>query len=134
MTKTGQAKRERSQQTILLADGPRIVRDMLKRLIEKKAELRLVSDLEGLDRLPEEVRRLRPDWVILLSASLHDQPGLIEDLIRDASEMHIVILSTGEDQTQLGWLEYHSEKVPNPTWEGLVRSLALERRTHGSHA
>ncbi|MBN2385674.1 MAG: hypothetical protein JXB85_01555 [Anaerolineales bacterium] len=109
--------------TIILADGSRLLREMLRRVIEKTKGLRVVAEVEQLDRLADQVETHHPDWVIFFQPSIEETPDSIEHLLRDNQDMRIAVLSSNGDRVRMKWLEYHDEALQNLTWEALTRSL-----------
>jgi hypothetical protein len=109
--------------TILLADGSRLLRDMLRRVIDKTDGLHVVAEVERADQLVEKTRRYRPDWLILFQRTLGDMTGIIEYLLQENRDFRIAILSAEEDQVSIKWIECHEEALRDLTWNTLSQSL-----------
>jgi chemotaxis response regulator CheB len=113
--------------TVLLADGSRLLREMLRRVIEKTEGLRVVAEVERTDRLVEEIKEYHPDWLILFQRTLQTMPDVIEHLLQENRDLRIAILSANGDQLRIKWIEYHDETLQDLTWNIFSRSLREER-------
>jgi AmiR/NasT family two-component response regulator len=54
-----------TRKRVILANGPRLLREMLQRVIEKAEHLTVVQEVPDQQDLPSAIERLDPEWVIL---------------------------------------------------------------------
>jgi DNA-binding NarL/FixJ family response regulator len=112
--------------TILLVDGSRLLREMLRRVIDKTEGLRVVAEVEQADQLVETIKEYHPDWLILFQHTLRGMPGVIEHLLQENRDLQIAILSTNGKQARMKWIEYHDKALQDLTWSSLSQSLREE--------
>ena len=62
----------RSTKRVILANGPRLLREMLHRVIDKAEHLEVIREIGDDEALPETIKTLEPEWVIV-AASFSDR-------------------------------------------------------------
>ena len=56
---------EQEQIRVILANEPRLLREMLKRVFNKRFDLDVVAEVTNLSRLPVIIDRTHPQWVVV---------------------------------------------------------------------
>jgi hypothetical protein len=56
---------EQGQIRIILANEPRLLREMLKRVFLKRFDLQVVAEVSNFSRLSEVIDRTQPQWVVV---------------------------------------------------------------------
>ncbi len=68
-----------STKRVILANGPRLLREMLHRVINKAEHLEVVQEVLHHEELPAAIERFNPEWVILSSPDNHKARRWIDD-------------------------------------------------------
>lgn len=71
---------EQEQIRIILANEPRLLREMLKRVFLKRCDLEVVAEVSNLSRLSEIIDRTRPQWVVVTLLPNGALPGYAHGL------------------------------------------------------
>lgn len=108
-------------------DESRLLREMLKKAINKTEGLQVVGEVERVDQLTEKIVDFHPDWLILFHHTLHDMPGFIENLMLENLDIRIAILSDRGQQVRVRYLDYQAESRQDVTWSTFSQSLREER-------
>lgn len=65
---------------IILANEPRLLREMLKRVFRKRFDLEVVAEVSNLSRLSEVIARTQPQWVVVTLLPNGALPGYAHGL------------------------------------------------------
>jgi DNA-binding NarL/FixJ family response regulator len=110
-------------QRIILADGPRFLLEMLKRVILKSPGLQIVGEISDLERLPSVVEQTHAEWVIVSLRS----DGKMPEVVRSFSATHpsVFILALAADGTcvKMRWMESHEKVLEGLSLDELVAIL-----------
>jgi chemotaxis response regulator CheB len=112
---------------IILAHDSRLVRDLLKRVIEKSPSLQIAGETADVDTLPSMVERVRPQWVIVPLSIKGELPEVADLLLSRYPSTHILAVSTDEGQSRMRWVESHEAIVEGLSRDELIAVLGADR-------
>lgn len=78
---------------VVLANKPRMLREMLGRLIGRSSRLKVIGEETNAKRLPLIVELLKPDWVVLNLLPNGSLPGIVELLREKHPDLGILALT-----------------------------------------
>ncbi|MBN1666749.1 MAG: hypothetical protein JW862_06660 [Anaerolineales bacterium] len=108
-------------QTIILASGSRLLREMLSNIITKNEQLEVVQELPGLAQIPAAMEKFQPDWVIAAPVD-HDLPiTALHAIMARHPETRLLLFPLENSAIQLNQLEIRKQ-----TLQGLSLSQLLK--------
>jgi hypothetical protein len=119
---------------ILLANGSRLLRDVVKRVIEKSDGLEVVGEIAEFGRLAVAIETTKPDWVIYFLSPGSTLPAFIETLMNKNPSMRILEIFVNGGQVKIEWLGLREKQLDNSSLESLtdlLRSNLLDGERHG---
>jgi DNA-binding NarL/FixJ family response regulator len=111
------------EQKIILADGSRLLRGMLKRAIRKAQGVYIVDELETLDDIDEAINNSDPDWIILSLPHLSKTTQQIEHIITDHPDLRVIAVTYDGSQVQMKWMEKHEKFLNDLSLTELISIL-----------
>ena len=99
------------EQRIVLANGSRLLRDMLKRIIYKSDKLKVVREVTDQKELPSVVEYTNPEWVILSLPFDNIVPSWVDGFMANHPSVHFMALSTDGSKIKMKWLEVHEQEL-----------------------
>jgi hypothetical protein len=99
---------------VILANEPRLLRGMLRRVLARTPGLKVVGEVTDLAKLSSLVRRCRAQWVVVSTGTEGRVPSAVQSLLVEGSSL--CILGMAADGSQAKILRTGS---PEETREGL---------------
>lgn len=99
----------RSTKRVLLAAGPRLLREMLLHALGKADQLEMVGNVPNQRDLSASIERYDPEWVILsvpYSRHAHRWAG---PFLEEHPSLRFVFLAPGQKQITMKWQASHEE-------------------------
>ncbi len=107
---------------ILVANQPRVLREMLRRALEAQPRLSVVGEVGDLERLPGEIERTGADRVIVSLGTDGALPGPVAALIVQFPTVLFCGVANDGSRLKIQRLA-HEERVENPDLETLIAAL-----------
>ena len=108
---------------IILADGSRLLREMLQRVIYKEDNLEVVKEVARYEELPSAIEQFDPEWVIMSLPSNHIIPDWVDIYITDHPSVRFLAVSTDGSKIKMKWLEPHEEDLGDLSLKDLIHIL-----------
>jgi DNA-binding NarL/FixJ family response regulator len=86
---------------VILADGSRLLREMLHRVIDKANHLQVVQELPNSDRLLSAIKRFDPAWVILSQPFNKQTHGWINACLTDHPDVRFIFLAPNQNHIKM---------------------------------
>jgi hypothetical protein len=93
----------KSTKRVILADGSRLVREMLHRVIDQAEHLEVVDEVPEHGELPFSIERYDPEWVILSLSYGNPVHGWIDAYLVDYPEVRFVFVSPDQNHIKMRW-------------------------------
>jgi DNA-binding NarL/FixJ family response regulator len=93
----------RSKKRIILADGSRLVREMLHHALDKVEHLQIVDEVPDHERLPLSIEKFEPEWVIVPLAYSNSMRDWIDTCRTGHPAVGFVFLSPHQNQIKMKW-------------------------------
>jgi len=91
----------RSTKRVILADGPRLLREMLHRVIDKADHLQVVGQLPNDKDLPSYIERHDPEWVIVPLPYSNKTHDWINSYLTDHPSVRMVFLAPDRNHIKM---------------------------------
>ena len=112
-----------SEHRIILANGSRLLRDMLKRILYKSDRLEVVWEVADQKDLPSVIEYTQPEWVIL-SLSYDDLvPAWVDTFMVTHPSVHFLALAADGSKIKMKWLEVHEQELNGISLNDLLHLL-----------
>ena len=111
------------EQRIVLANGSRLLRDMLKRIILKSENLEVVREVTDQKELPSVIEQTNPEWVIISLSFDNGVPAWVDGFIADHPSVGFVALATDGSKIKMKWLEVHEQELNGLSLTQLIHIL-----------
>jgi len=112
-----------SQQRIVLANGSRLLRDMLKRIIFKADKLEVVREVTDQKELPSVIEHTNPEWVIVSLSFDDDVPAWVDGFMANHPSVRFMALATDGSKIKMKWLEVHEQELDGLSLNDLIHIL-----------
>lgn len=112
-----------STKRVILADGSRLLREMLHRVLDKADHLEVVQEVLRHDDLPVAIERFNPEWVIVSLPFSQYAHSWIDSYMRDYPSVRFLFLSPERNNIKMKWQSSNEEEVSNLSLKDLIQIL-----------
>jgi len=117
----------------VLVNGSRLMRDLLKRVIEKFTDIEVARELSNLDLLASVITATDANWLFIVLIPGDALPKeLIEKLLLDHPKLRIVSFWTDGSHVKTEWLDHEERDFVGITLAELTTFLQKELWTDDS--
>ena len=111
------------EQRIVLANGSRLMRDMLKRILFKSDHLEVIREVLDQKELLSVIEHTQPEWVILSLSFDNGVPAWVDGFIANHPSVRFMALAADGSKIKLKWLEVHEQELNGLSLGELIRIL-----------
>jgi chemotaxis response regulator CheB len=111
------------EQRIVLANGSRLMRDMLKRILYKSDNLEVVREVSDQKELVSVIEHTQPEWVILSLSFDNGVPAWVDGFIASHPSVRFMALAADGSTIKLKWLEIHEQELNGLSLSDLIKIL-----------
>ncbi len=111
------------EQRIVLANGSRLMRDMLKRILFKSNSLEVVREVIDPKELPGVIEHTQPEWVILSLSFDNGVPAWVDGYMASHPTVRFMALAADGSKIKLKWLEVHEQELNGLSLSDLIKIL-----------
>lgn len=111
------------EQQIVLANGSRLLRDMLKRILFKSDKLEVVREVTDPRQLPSIIEHTDPEWVIVSLAYDNGLPAWVDAFMAAHPSVHFMALAADGSKIKVKWLEVHEQELDGLSLDELLQIL-----------
>lgn len=108
---------------IVLANGSRLLRDMLKRILYKSDHLEVVREVIDQKDLPSVIEHTQPEWVILSLSFDNGVPAWVDGFMAAHPSVRFMALAADGSKIKLKWLEVHEQELNGLSLNDLIEIL-----------
>lgn len=112
-----------SEQRIVLANGSRLLRDMLKRILFKSEHLEVVREVTDQKELPFVIEHTNPEWVILSLSLDNGVPAWVDTFMATHPSVRFMALAADGSKIKMKWLEVHEQELNGLSLNDLIQIL-----------
>lgn len=99
------------EQRIILANGSRLLREMLSRVIFKSEKLAVVREVTDQRELPSVIENTNPEWVIVSLSYDNGVPPWVDGFIANHPSVRFMAVATDGSTIKMKWLEVHEQEL-----------------------
>ena len=112
-----------STKRVILANGSRLLREMLHRVINKADNLEVVQELPNYEELPSAIERFSPAWVIISLPYNLDAQRWINTYMSDYPSVRFIFLSPENNSIKMKWQTSYEEDLANLSLKDFIHIL-----------
>jgi hypothetical protein len=112
-----------SVQRIILANGSRLLHEMLNRILNKTDNLKVVQEIMDHDHLPNAIENSDAEWVLMSLPADSTIPEWVDTYMIDHPQVRFMALAADGSWVKTKWLERREERLDNLSLKDLLRIL-----------
>ena len=112
-----------SEQRIVLANGSRLMREMLRRVLLKSRSLDVVQEVGDSKELPDVIEDTKPEWVILSLTFDNRVPAWVDSMMVRYPSVRFLALAADGSKIKMKWLEVHEQELNGLSLNDLIQIL-----------
>jgi hypothetical protein len=112
-----------STKRVILANGSRLLREMLHRVIDKADHLEVVQEVPNHEELPSAIKRFEPEWVIISLPISNHVHRWINACLADYPSVRFILLSPDHNGIKMKWQTSYEEDFSNLTLKDFIQIL-----------
>jgi DNA-binding NarL/FixJ family response regulator len=112
-----------SEQRIVLANGSRLLRDMLKRILYKSDHFDEIREVTDQRELPSVIEHTQPEWVILSLSFDNGIPAWVDSFMVSHPSVRFMALAADGSKIKMKWLEIHEQELNGASLNDLIQIL-----------
>jgi DNA-binding NarL/FixJ family response regulator len=115
-----------AEHRIILANGSRLLREMLRRIFDKADDLEVVGEVTDINKLPHMIREKNAQWVIFSTPPEENAPRWIEAIISEQPDVRFLSVSNDGSEIKIKWYEPHEKIIRGLSLQDLITILQEE--------
>ena len=113
----------------ILVDGSRILRDLIRRVLETKAGFEVVDELSNLEELSSSLARAETEWAFLiLSPNLEISKRQTVEILVEHPSLRIILIRMDEGRIEMEWLVRGHKDLTEMTLDEIA--LVIQKELH----
>jgi hypothetical protein len=113
---------------VILANGSRLIREMLHRALAKADQLEVVQEIPDWAGLPSALEQFDPSWVIV-AQPYGDQPLYrIDSCMEEHPSVRFIFLSPNQNNIKMKWQSGQEEEFSDLSLREFIHILQKDRQ------
>ncbi|RPJ27766.1 MAG: hypothetical protein EHM33_06855 [Chloroflexi bacterium] len=114
-----------ARKRVILANGSRLLREMLHRVISKADNLEVVQEIPNHEELRFAIERFDPEWVIIsLPLNIHnDAHSWIDTCMAEYPSVRFILLAPDNSSIRMKWQTSYEEDLTNLSLKDFIQIL-----------
>ena len=96
---------------VLVANRPRLMRDLVLATISEQPDIEVVGELEDDSRIIEAVKDTQPDFVIIALERPNERPAICDNLLVYHPRVKVLAVAAEQDNSVFFWSDIRSTAV-----------------------
>ena len=108
---------------VILANGSRLLREMLHRAIDKADQLEVVQEITDWDELSFALETFHPAWVIVAQPYRNQPDHWVDSYMEKFPLVRFIFLSPNENNVKMKWQTFYEEEYSNLSLKDFIHLL-----------
>lgn len=108
---------------VILADGSRLLREMLHQALDKADHLEVVQEIRDSRDLASAIERLDPEWVILSQPYTSQAQTWLSSCMEGHPAVRFIFLSLSQNHIKMKWQASFEEEYSNLSLKEFIHIL-----------
>jgi chemotaxis response regulator CheB len=115
-----------NKRRILLVTEPRLLREMVERVIEKAPGLQVVGEVDNMSELVPMIEETGADWLVVFLAPDEELPRNIQEILTSHPSVRVLVFASDGSQIEMKWVEFHAKALDRLNLDELLGVLSNE--------
>jgi hypothetical protein len=112
-----------STKRVILADGSRLLRELLHHAIDNANHLQVVDEVPDPQELSSAIKKFDPEWVIVSLPYNEYGPGWLGPCLTENPSVRFVFLSPHQNHITMKWQMFYEEYYPDLSLREFIHLL-----------
>lgn len=112
-----------SEHRIILANGSRLLREMLNRILRRTRGLSIVREVSDQNDLPAAIQEEEAEWLIMSLPEGGKVPEWVDVYMLDHPAIRVLTVSPDGGRVKLKWLECRERDLVDPSLDDLIHVI-----------
>jgi DNA-binding NarL/FixJ family response regulator len=112
-----------STKRVILADGPRLLREMLRHVIDKADHLEVVQEVADQEQVASAIEEFQPEWVIVTSAFNGNTESRLDSWLSGHPAVRFMFLAAGNRNVTMKGHLLRNEEYADPSLKDFIELL-----------
>ena len=112
-----------AEHRIILANGSRLLREMLYRILGQTNNLEVIQEISDRENLPNAIEKYDAEWVVMSLPVEAVLPAWTDTFIVDHPKVRFMAVAADGSWVKTKWLESHEEELDNLSLKDLIHIL-----------
>ena len=112
-----------SRKRVILANGSRLLREVLHHAINKAHQLEVVQEIPDWEGLHPALERFDPEWVIVAQPYAHPLHQRIDSCMEEYPSVGFIFLSPGQNHITMKWQTSREEEYSDLSLKEFIHIL-----------
>jgi DNA-binding NarL/FixJ family response regulator len=108
---------------VILADGSRLLRELLHRALDKADRLQVVDEVPNPEELSSSIEKFDPEWVIVSLPYSEYSPRWLRPCLTEYPSVRFVFLSPHQNHIKMKWEISFEEEYPDLSLREFIHIL-----------
>lgn len=108
---------------VILANGSRLLREMLHRVINQADQLEVIEEIPTWEALSSALERFDPEWVILAQSEDNPSGHQLDFCMKCFPSVRFVFISPEQNNIKMRWQVSHEAEYPDLSLKEFIRML-----------
>jgi hypothetical protein len=108
---------------VILANSPRLLREMLHRAIDKADQLEVVQELPDWEGLPSALEQFDPAWVIVAQPYRGHPGNPLDSCMEQHPSVRFIFLSPAQNNIKMKWQTSYEEEFSDLSLQEFIHIL-----------
>jgi hypothetical protein len=113
---------------VILANGSRLIREMLHRALAKADQLEVVQEISDWEGLPSALEQFDPSWVIVAQPYKDYPPYRIDSCMEEHPSVRFIFLSPSQNHIKMKWQSGQEEDLLDLSLREFIDILQKDRQ------
>ena len=108
---------------IILANRPRLLREMLRRVIDRNPDLEIVGEIHDLTKSSNLIQQTDADWIIVSFSPSEGVPADAKALLHSHPSVSVLAVSRDGSRVRMRWVKAQEKVLDGLTLADLIELL-----------
>ena len=112
-----------SDQRIILANGSRLLREMLNRIMLRSEHLKIVKEIADHNTLPAALEGQSAEWLVMSIPVDEKPPDWVDTYVKGHPFLRVMAFAADGSWIKMKWMESHEEDLTDRSLKELIHIL-----------
>jgi chemotaxis response regulator CheB len=120
---------------VILITQPRLLCEMLKRVLAKAENIEVVGEISSISELDSALQKIQIDWVIFFPNPEEDFTRTLRPIFLEHPSLRVLVVANDGSRVTMRWVEFHEKPLERLKIDELVALLGTDQNlTQPTHS